>query len=131
MALSPGCYAHSRLGNSVVWDGRLDNGGELLRGCDLFRGDDAGIALSVFERGGEAKLRELLGDWSAVFWDATRSTVVLATDYTGGRPLYYREAGGRLIWSSSLDHLASRLGNTADLDEDYVAEFLQNGGSFG
>ncbi|HEY6390209.1 MAG TPA: asparagine synthase-related protein, partial [Bryobacteraceae bacterium] len=134
MVLPHGCHARSRGDNAVVWDGRLDNGAGLLRGGDAHDcspGDDAGIALSVFERGGEAALRGLLGDWSAVFWDAARSTVVLASDYTGVRPLYYSYAGGRVIWSSSLHWLASRLGNAAVLDEDYVAEFLERGGSFG
>jgi asparagine synthase (glutamine-hydrolysing) len=131
MVVNPGCYARSRSDKALAWDGRLDNGGELWPGCDCSRGDDAAIALSVLERGGEAALRELIGDWSAVFWDAERSTVVLASDYTGVRPLYYRYADGRLTWSSSLDCLASRLGEKADIDDDYIAEFLERGGSFG
>src|SRR5262249_14591371 len=78
---------------------------------------------------GVSALEALIGDWSAAFWDAERLTLVLASDYTGVRPLYYCCSGDVVMWSGSLDELLSRLPAAPRLDEDYAAEFLACAGS--
>ena len=116
-------------GNILAWDGRLDNGRELRRQHGLPQASDAAIALSIVQRGPITTFGEFIGDWSAVSWDEARSSLVLASDYIGVRPLYYCYQQERLTWSSSLAQLQASV-PACDIDEDYAAEFLERGGSW-
>jgi asparagine synthase (glutamine-hydrolysing) len=116
-------------GMAIDWDGRLHNRTDLVRrqgGAGL---DDASLALHVFGQGGARALDSLIGDWSAAFWDSRNCRLVLASDYTGVRPLYYSCIGGVVKWSVSLAEMLSGSPTRPTLDEDYVAEFLARGGS--
>lgn len=126
MAAARGASASSRSGDGICWEGRLDNRAELFENTHA---GNAEIALATIQRGGPSALSRILGDWSLSFWDDARSTVLLAGDYCGVRPLYYHHTSNRTMWSSSLAHLVSRLSCRDDLDELYAAEFLRYGGS--
>jgi asparagine synthase (glutamine-hydrolysing) len=119
----------STCGDACIWDGRLDNRAELAAelgtACPA-HASDAVTALAVWRRDGDAGLARLVGDWSLVLWDEASRAVVLASDYAGARPLYYRLDAHRLLWSSTLDGLAAGTAE-ADLDEQYFAEFLTCG----
>lgn len=121
-----GRHARSGRGNVCIWDGRLDNREELLILLSERDGDEGDLALRLYETRGAAGLRYLIGDWSLVIWDAETHSVVLASDYAGVRPLYYSRTDDRLLWSSSLSHLAEWSG-ASELDDDYVAGFLTCG----
>jgi asparagine synthase (glutamine-hydrolysing) len=110
----------------LLWHGRLDDRDALLHGVNAAV-DDPSIALSVFEREGVDGLRRLIGDWCAVFWDARSREIVLATDYTGARPLYYCRRDDGVTWSTQLDWVAARV-TSRQLDESFIGHFLSFGG---
>jgi len=88
------------------WDGRLD--------------EPAGVDPAT------VPLRELIGDWSLVHWNPAARVLVLASDFAGTRPLYYRIDGRTVRWSSSLRELAES-GETPELDDRYFAALLAPG----
>jgi asparagine synthase (glutamine-hydrolysing) len=110
--------------DACTFDGRLHNRQDLAgQECH-----DGSLALAAYRSNGIPGLRTLIGDWSLALWDARNRAVLLASDYVGVRPLYYYHASDRLLWSSSLEHLASWT-NAEEIDETYVADFLTTGRS--
>jgi asparagine synthase (glutamine-hydrolysing) len=114
----------------LYWDGRLDNRDDLLL---LLRdrlqddGSNAALARATYERYGIEGFVRLIGDWSVVIRDHANRAVVLASDFAGVRPLYYRVRPERVFWSKNLSSLVEATGIT-DLDEDYIRGFLLFGG---
>jgi asparagine synthase (glutamine-hydrolysing) len=116
--------AQSRDGGVCCWDGRLDNRADLLRHTLLPPGSaDSSIALHLYQQKGVAGLRDAIGDWSLCLWDARRRALILASDYAGIRPLYYRRAGNTVYWASALSDLV-RWTAASDLDESWAAGFV-------
>jgi len=114
-----------------LWDGRLDNRKDLLGQTGLSEEcSDAALVFALFHRNGIEGLRDVVGDWSLCIWDAGRRQIVLASDYAGIRPLYYRRIGQSLYWSSSIADLVRWTGIT-ELDDTYVANFLARGSGAG
>jgi asparagine synthase (glutamine-hydrolysing) len=110
------------------WDGRLDNRSDLLlRLRDSLRGanTNAAIARATYDRWSTDGLVQLIGDWSLVLRDYENRTTVLASDFAGVRPLYYRVHNGNVQWSNRLQSLVDV---NWDLDEAFVAGFLTFGG---
>jgi asparagine synthase (glutamine-hydrolysing) len=130
-SLSEHLAVGSETGNVIGWDGRLDNRDDLLKRFGNRLGEepkDPAIALALYETAGLEALRDLIGDWSLVLWDRRTCCLLLASDYAGVRPLYYRQSTRTIEWSSLLADF-SNSGATGDLDRDYVAEFLLRGAS--
>ena len=110
------------------WDGRLDNRSDLLlRLRDSLSGanTNAAIARATYERWGTDGLVNLIGDWSLVLRDHGNCTTVLASDFAGVRPLYYRVQGRDVQWSNRLHSLVDA---SWELDDEFVAGFLAFGG---
>ncbi|MFQ3788170.1 asparagine synthetase B family protein [Halomonas sp. A29] len=61
---------------------------------------DAELMLGMLLHAGEEGPGRLLGDFSYVLWDASRSKLHLARDAMGMRTLYYRLEPGRLLFAS-------------------------------
>lgn len=119
--------------NICTVDGRVDNRRELSAELGDFEpgtSGDAALALQLYETGGQQGFHRLIGDWSLAIWDARSRAILLGSDYAGVRPLYYHQTAERLLWSSSLEHIARWVADPA-LDEDYAAEFLAYGRAAG
>ena len=115
---------------AITFDGRLDNREDLLlRLRDALGSDisDAALALAAYGRWGTDGLAYLIGDWSLVIWDAPEKAVVLASDFAGVRPLYYRIQRSRALWSTRLDALVGWT-EAEEIDDEYVAGLLMFGG---
>jgi asparagine synthase (glutamine-hydrolysing) len=128
-ARDPGSLAVAESGSVCAWDGRLDNAASLRAPFARRLPHTAGasvLALAVYESGGPAGLRSLIGDWSSAIWDARSRTVVLASDFAGVRPLYYHCNSQALHWSSSLSSLVEWIGAN-ELDDGYISRFLAGG----
>jgi asparagine synthase (glutamine-hydrolysing) len=138
-------------GEVLVWDGRLDNRGDLISQCssELTRIQSAGMApagfskserprsedacrnpgdgtlvLAAFLRWGSDAFSRLIGDYSLALWDPATRSLYLARDAFGARPLFYHLSRGRVIWSSDIEPLVTILGNPDRIDEAFVAGFL-------
>jgi asparagine synthase (glutamine-hydrolysing) len=112
-------------GEVLFWDGRLDNGAELLgqlgQPIEPHR-CDAEIVASAWGRWGRDALGKLLGDWMLCIWNAATKSLVLATDYLATKHIYYQLEKGLVVWSTIPDLLLS--GNSLTLDEEYLAGWL-------
>jgi asparagine synthase (glutamine-hydrolysing) len=123
----------SALGNTITFDGRLDNRDDLLlRLRGHLRGDqtDCALGLAAYEVWGPEGLGSLIGDWSLALWEPSTRSLILASDYAGARPLFYHANNERVIWSSHLKPLVAITGVT-ELDDHFVAGFLTGDGSPG
>ncbi len=113
-----------------MWHGRLDNRGDLVRqlGASVAGpSSDGALVVAAYERWGVAGLGRVVGDWSAVLSDPRRRAIVLATDFSGVRPLYYHHRRQDVLWSRSLEAMLGHVDANA-LDEQYVAGYLTVGG---
>jgi asparagine synthase (glutamine-hydrolysing) len=123
------CSRFEAAGATCAFDGRLDNRKDLLTQLGESSAaslSDSALALRVYQTRGQDGLRDLIGDWSLAIAGTASRFILLASDYAGVRPLYYRRTAECLTWSSSLSHLVRRSGQT-QLDEDYIASFLTHG----
>jgi asparagine synthase (glutamine-hydrolysing) len=111
--------------NILVFDGRLDNHGELAHLLSLAseRSTDSSLVLSAFERWGEACFERLVGDWSLALWSAGQRKLYLARDHAGTRTLYYQLRGSRVVWSTYLETFLGP-NETQTLDEEFAARYL-------
>lgn len=92
-------------GNIIVFDGRLDNPGELRFRLSLPQEEiaDSEIALAAFERWKEDCFAHFVGDWALALWSDSDQSLYLARDHAGTRTLYYEVVHGSIRWSSCLD----------------------------
>ncbi len=112
----------------VTWDGRIDNRDELVRALKLDDMDCAGSApelvRSCYLRWGRGVFERLIGDWAIAIYDQSNGRLLLARDYMGIRPLYYRNQSDALMWSSEL-YSFTLLGDVSqEMDDDYLFGFL-------
>ena len=114
----------------LMWHGRLDNRSDLVRqlgGSAAGPSSDGSLVRTTYERWGIAGLGRVIGDWCAVLCDPRHRAIVLASDFSGVRPLYYHHRGHEVLWSRSLEALLDHVDASA-LDEQYIAGYLTIGG---
>ena len=110
--------------------GTLHNADD-LRGALGLAGVDAGGAIEpaalvagCYRRWGIECFARLTGDWAVVILDAHRERVMMARDFVGTCPLYYRLDSNALRWSSNLHALRSPGPIVRRADPAYLAGFL-------
>src|SRR5579862_4919348 len=91
----------------VVLNGEIYNYQELRR--DLERrghvfstGSDTETIVHLYEEYGAQCVAHLRGMFGFALWDERRKTFLLARDRLGIKPVYYAQAGGRLLFASEL-----------------------------
>jgi asparagine synthase (glutamine-hydrolysing) len=114
-------------GAVITWDGRLDNGSDLIRelGDSLTSAStDVEIAAAAYGEWGADCFARLIGDWALAIWEPNTSSLILAKDPIGTRPLYYSLDRNQLTWSTILDPLVVFADKTLALDEEYIGGWL-------
>lgn len=117
----------SRSGVVVVWDGRIDNRGELiseLGGSALADSSDAAVLAGSYERWGTGCFARVIGDWAVAIFDSRKRYLLFAVDPLGIRHLYYLGDANHVVWSSILDPLVLFARHPFALDGDYLAGWL-------
>src|SRR5438067_551558 len=113
----------------LVWDGRLDNRGELTAALagDLDRRDvsDADLVLAGYRRWGEDIVGRLVGDFAFALWDGITRTMLCARDALGVRPLYYHHGGRGLLFASEVGALLEDRSVPRRPDDATVVDFLR------
>jgi len=90
----------------VAFDGRLDDRRGLSQTLGVpDEGPDARLVLLAIERWEEDAPDKLLGDFALVAWHEGRRRGLLARDYVGQRPLFYRCIGKSLRAASEMQAL--------------------------
>jgi asparagine synthase (glutamine-hydrolysing) len=112
----------------MLWDGRLDNREELIdRSHDLDESSSAvEIAAGRYGCSGCEVFSELVGDWAVSVYSEDRREVILARDFIGARPLFYRTDHDSVVWSTVLEPLVFFGSRTLALSEDYFAGWLSS-----
>jgi asparagine synthase (glutamine-hydrolysing) len=113
----------ARFGDLIgAGDVRLDNRAEIagLSGLSADANTDLTLVLAALDRRGEGCIRQLLGDFAFVCWDARAQKLLAVRDAFGVKPLFRRAAPGLQLFSSHIEPL--RTDETYDFE--YIAEYL-------
>jgi asparagine synthase (glutamine-hydrolysing) len=91
----------------LAFNGEIYNYRELreeLRGLghQFVTEGDGEVILHAWRAWGEAALDRMNGMFAMALWDAAASTLTLASDPFGEKPLYYVEQPGRLVFASDI-----------------------------
>ena len=119
----------SQRGDSIMWDGRLDNRDDCLAwlGIEDSSAADIEIVTQAYLRWGVDSFSRLLGDWAMSIWDSAAQCLVLAKDFLGARHLYYSIEERHITWSTILDPLLAFKHRSLAICEEYAAGWI---GSF-
>jgi asparagine synthase (glutamine-hydrolysing) len=118
---------NSRSDTVLTWDGRLDNGPELVHDLGHTVSSDPSdllIVAAAYELWGTNMFARLIGDWALSIWNPNERSLILATDPIGARHLYYSLEPTGLTWSTVLDPLIHFAGRSFELNEEYIAGWL-------
>lgn len=113
----------ARFGDLIgAGDVRLDNRAEIagLSGLSVDANTDLTLVLAAIDRRGEGCIRQILGDFAFVCWDARAQKLLAVRDAFGVKPLFRRAAPGLQLFSSDIEPL--RTDETYDFE--YIAEYL-------
>lgn len=91
----------------VVFNGEIYNFQELRsqlerKGHTFYTTTDTEVIAHLYEEHGSGCVDHLRGMFTFAVWDERERRLLLARDRLGIKPLYYTEAGGRLIFASEL-----------------------------
>lgn len=116
-------------GISLVFDGRIDNRGDILEALGIARAEaasisDAALALEAYRRWGGAFLSRLQGPFAIIVWDAAAHRLLGARDIIGRRTLFYRLNGGDAILASEPGALLGGDVSGEELDEVFLAHLF-------
>lgn len=115
-------------GGWMMWDGRLDNRDELGRTYAEIEhsATDVEIVARIYERLGDRTYSQLIGDWAVSLFVDTRREIVLARDFLGIRPLFYRTHDRQVAWSTLLEPLVFLTSDVPKLSESYLAGWMSS-----
>lgn len=112
----------------MMWDGRLDNRGDLRRasiGLDAAP-TDVEVVASVYQRSETRMFSQLIGDWAISIFSEARQEVILARDFIGSRPLFYRSDKHQITWSTVLEPLVFLGPEVPQVSGSYLAGWMSS-----
>ncbi|HLK68128.1 MAG TPA: asparagine synthase (glutamine-hydrolyzing) [Bryobacteraceae bacterium] len=91
----------------VVYNGEIYNFRELrwdleARGHVFYTHTDTEAIVHLYEEYGKGLVDHLRGMYAFALWDQRKKQLLIGRDRLGIKPLYYTEAGGRLLFASEL-----------------------------
>lgn len=112
-----------------MFDGRLDNRGELLDALGLTSPvsqpiPDGDIVRAAYERWGEDAVPRLLGDFAWAVWNQRDNRLMLARDSARNRSLLFSRGDGFVAFSTDYRPLLALPEIPRDLDEIAIADIL-------
>jgi asparagine synthase (glutamine-hydrolysing) len=122
----PGCIGR---GVWTVFNGEIYNHADLREGLER-RGHtyhsrtDTETILHLYEERGLDFVHEIEGDFAIALWDAEGERVILVRDRIGVKPLYFYQAGGRLIFASEIKAILAHPAVTPEIDEESLYHYL-------
>lgn len=112
----------------VLWNGRLDNRRELeaLAADPFHPHTDAEVIQKGFDRFGTGIFSRIVGDWTVSIVRQAQSELLLAKDFAGTRPLFYRVQGSCVAWSTILEPLVLSDGQLPPISEEFLAAWISS-----
>jgi asparagine synthase (glutamine-hydrolysing) len=119
-------------GVMVVCNGEIDNHGELRvflaeRGRPVTEDTDVAVLPGLYLELGEAFLGRLVGAFAIAVWDPRSSTLLLARDRAGERPLFYSRNGDSVFFASQLSAIVQGGEHPTEPDKAVLSRYLQLG----
>ncbi len=116
----------------LSYNGELYNASDLRlllegRGVRFRSRSDTEVVLQAMLAWGPDALPRFNGMFALAFWEVAGQRLILARDRYGEKPLYYAEAGGRLIFASELGAVACHGGLPLEIDPEAVELYLTFG----
>ncbi|MHB8758403.1 MAG: asparagine synthase (glutamine-hydrolyzing), partial [Bacillota bacterium] len=128
---------HQPLGNEdgsvwLVFNGEVYNyrelRAELIQRGHVFKTNaDSEVIVHAYEEYGPECFARFNGMWAAAIADRRLNRLVLARDHFGIKPLYYAQAGGRLLFASEIKALLQDPALPARPNDQMVYEYLAHG----
>jgi asparagine synthetase B (glutamine-hydrolysing) len=108
------------------FDGLLFDREHLMDPTDRDQPDcsDAALVLRAYEREGEGALCRLRGSFVVAIIDGSRDLAIVARDQLGSHPLFYAEAGSRVLFASAAQSLLQQPGVSRALNRAAIADHL-------
>src|SRR3989440_796096 len=94
------------------------------RGHALKTSSDTEVIVHLYEDFGDECVQHLRGMFGLAVWDAPRRRLFLARDRLGIKPLYFTQAGGRLVFGSEIKAILQHPGVQANLSLEGLNNFL-------
>src|SRR6267378_2969365 len=113
----------------TVFNGEIYNFHELReqlqsRGHTFATASDTEVIVHLYEDFGEECVQHLRGMFGFAVWDARRRRLFVARDRLGIKPLYYAQAGGRLIFASEIKAILEHPTAQVHLSMSALSNFL-------
>lgn len=113
----------------ITFNGEIYNYRELRSGLEArghrFRtSSDTETVVHLFEELGIDCLAQLRGMFAFALWESRQRRLFLVRDRLGVKPLYYRQAPGRLVFASELRALRELCGSPLEIDPQSVYDFF-------
>jgi asparagine synthase (glutamine-hydrolysing) len=105
----------------IVFNGEIFNYVELrpeleARGHRFRTSSDTEVILHAYEEFGPRCLERLNGQFAIAIWNTREKSLFLGRDRLGVRPLFYTQAGGRLLFASEIKAILADRSIQAELD---------------
>jgi asparagine synthase (glutamine-hydrolysing) len=115
--------------SALVFNGEIYNFLELRESLESkgrrFRTDsDTEVVLAMYMEFGEGMLQYLNGMFSLAIWDPSRSSLFLARDRMGKKPLYYLSHGGSITFASELNALRKGVSYSLSIMPQAIFEYF-------
>src|SRR6266436_3482324 len=94
------------------------------RGHVLSTESDTEVIVHLYEEFGEQCVQHLRGMFGFAVWDKRKRQLLLARDRLGIKPLYYTQAGGRLLFGSEIKAILQHPSIKAALNTEGLNNFL-------
>ena len=113
----------------TVFNGEIYNYRELRhllqqKGHHLRTSGDTETLVHLYEEYGAAAVHLLRGMFGYAIWDRSRRRLLLARDRVGIKPMYYAEAGDRLVFGSEIKSILAVPGVDRRIDPDALNAYL-------
>jgi asparagine synthase (glutamine-hydrolysing) len=115
----------------LLGDVRLDGREELLAELEQNGGEQVSpnttneeLILRAWRQWSEKSLEKLCGNFSFALWDAQTKQLWCLRDLLGVRPFFYAHVARQVIFSNTLDVLRLSADVSADLDPQFIGDFL-------
>lgn len=113
----------------TVFNGEIYNFAELRRelqsrGHRFRTASDTEVIVHLYEDFGQECVQHLRGMFALAVWDAAQRKLFLARDRLGIKPLYYSDAGGRLVFGSEIKAILQHPAVQATLNLQGLSSFL-------